>query len=264
MNKPHLSASQIKSYLRCPESYRRNRESRAPPTLAIIAGSGVHRAAAENGMQKIESHNDLEASDVIDLAVAAFDEQIGSDFWRLEPGEPKSTAPGKARDRTAMMAGAWRKLAAPAYQPVFVEAKIDIPGATRDLVGYVDLIDDRGRVVDWKTAGRSKRQTEADAEIGLTVYAAGFAAMTGNLPSSVILDVVINKRNPERQTLVSTRGPADFAALVETVNVVAAGIDAGYYPPAITATTGAWPCSTCFYRGDCKYLNGRKLFDLGS
>lgn len=263
ITKPHLSASQLDSYCRCPEAYRRRylEGERIPPAIAQIRGTATHAAASRNFKQKIETREDIPVDDFVDFAVASFDGGLSGGF-SLDPEEESQgpeTVTGKARDVVADLSKFHIKQQAPDYQPVLVEEKIRLalPGS-RDLVAVIDLADDQHRVIDFKTSSRRKSQPEADNSPQLTVYAAAYHALQGHAPESVSLDVTVSgSKGVTRQVLTSTRGADDFAVLARRIDVISKSIEAGSFPPA---TPGAWWCSPkmCGYWNTCPYVNSQR------
>lgn len=259
----HLSPTQIDTYCRCPEAYRRRyvEGEKIPPGIALLKGKGFHAGAETNMRQKIDSHEDLPASDIVDASVASFEAEMQGGF-ALSTDEAFRGAKvvlGEAKDSLVSLAKAHAEQQAPEYQPVMVEERVEIElTPERSLVGVIDLADDKGRVVDFKTAGKSKSQSEADASIQLTTYAAAYHVHQGEPPSLVQLDVLVSgKKGVKRQVLESRRGVADFTALANRINAVAAAIDAGIFPPA---PPGAWQCSPrwCGYWNSCAYINSER------
>jgi hypothetical protein len=264
MTRPHLSPTQMDLICRCPEAYRRSyiEGEKIPPGIAMLKGTGVHSGAKTNLIQKKESHRDLPSSDIIDAAVAAFDTEAkgGISLTRDEHAIGFDKIVGKARDDVADMAMVHAKQQAPDYQPVYVEQRVRIllPNASHDLLGIVDVADDKDRVTDFKTAGRSKTQDEADNSVQLTTYAASFVVLTGRPPTEVRLDnVVQTKTKTYRSLIVSHRTDDDFAALARRINVITSVIQAGIFIPA---TPGAWWCHPkwCGYWSTCPFVNSER------
>lgn len=262
--KPHVSASQLESYCRCPEAYRRRYLDGdvIPPGIAILKGKGFHAGAETNMRQKITTRTDLPAGEIIDAAMAAFESGThgGYSLSDEERGRGSIAVLAEAKDDLAELAQVHAKQQAPDYQPVLVEqmVRIELPDAPRDLLGIIDLADELDRVTDFKTAGKKKSQADADDSVQLTVYAAAFHAHQGRPPSEVRLDSVVQlKTKTDRQVLVSSRTEADFSALAHRINAVTNGIQLGSFPPA---TPGAWWCGPkwCGYFSSCPYVNSER------
>lgn len=258
--KPYRSASQVDLFCKCPEAFRRAylEKDKIPPGIALAKGKGFHSAAEANMRQKIESHVDLPAKQVGDLAVAALETEIAGGVM-IDEGNASAVI-DEAKYEVANLAYQHVKTQAPEYQPVHVEqtVRIELPGSSHDLLGVIDLADDRDRVVDFKTAGKKKAQSDADVNTGLTVYAAAFHVLENRLPSELRLDTIVTtKTKVERQVLTTDRGPDDFSAFAWRLNVMNAAVAAGSFSPA---SPMAWWCAPkwCGYYNSCPFVNPRR------
>lgn len=261
IEKPYFSPSSIDMYTRCGEAFRRRyiEGEIIPPVIAALKGTGVHRAAEMNMRQKIDSHEDLPAADIVEAAVAAFDDQTHGDYM-LTPEERsrgERLVLGEAKDELVEMATVHATLQAPDYQPVATEklVRIELPDSPRDLLGIIDLIDDQDRVTDFKTSGKAKSQAEADSSVQLSVYAVAFRALTGREPAELRLDTIVRSASATKRAVVTTqRDENDYAALAARFNAVLAGVQAGVFLPA---APGSWHCSArwCGFFNSCRFVN---------
>lgn len=257
-HRPHISPSQIGTMLRCPEAWRRRyiEGEKIPPGFAAMVGHGVHEAAAANFQQKIASHQDMPPSQITEIAVAALDERVNDEGVTLNPdGGSFETEFGKAIDKTATLAMHHATVVAPAYQPTHVEEpfRIELPKLTHDLIGFVDMLTDQEKVVDFKTTGRKKKQAEADNSLQLTTYAIAAKQITGKIATDLVLDVQVHsEKGVEHDVLQTQRGHQDFAILANTVNAVVGVINSGNFPPA---APGSWYCSAkwCGFFNSCRF-----------
>lgn len=260
--KPYFSPSQLELAGKCPEAYRRRyiEGEKIPPGIAMLKGTGVDGGAHVNFLQKIETHSDLPTDEIVDAAVAKFDAELKGGY-QLDEHEQSVGATkviGQARDDVADMAECHARLQAPDYQPLGVQEqfRIELPGP-RDVYGVIDLRDNKKRVTDFKTAKKSKSQNDADDSLQLTVYAAAHQAITGEPPSLVRLDTIVQtSKETKRQVLDSKRGPEDYNALANRLNALSGMIVAGNFPPT---TPGAWWCDPkwCGYHATCPYVRHR-------
>jgi len=261
--KPHISATQLDMYWRCPESYRRRyvEGEVIPPAIALLQGRAFHKGAEFNFRQKIDTHEDLPAGEIVDAAAAAFEADLagGYELNEEEAFHGAKKVLGQAKDQVVGLAFAHGVMQAPDYQPVAVEHRSTIlfPSATHDLVAITDLRDDKRRVVDFKTAARKMPADAADKSTQLSIYAAAYQVETGSPPREVRLDVVTKTKDPARQVLRSHRSEAAFQVLINRVNATLAAINKGSFPPA---SPDAWCCSLkwCGYARTCPYFNSER------
>lgn len=260
--RPHLSASQLEMFAKCPESWRRRylEGEVIPPKLAMIRGKSVHSAIEENMRQKIESHQDLPAADLSAFAVNEFEMQVKHGVFALDEGDKPSDV-SKMKYTVESMAIAHAELQAPEYQPVKVEEKgtIPLPMLDHDLVYVVDMVTDANEIVDFKTKKRRGNEDDADQSVQLSVYAA--AMINDNQEEiTVKLDSLIeaSARKPVTRDLVTaTRDKTDLPILGRRVAVVSKAIKSGLFPPA---SPGSWWCSEswCGYWSTCPYVNSER------
>ena len=258
--KPHMSPSQMESFCRCPEAYRRRylEGEKIPPGIALVTGTCVHRPAEENFRQKIETHVDVSLEDFREMAAATFEDcrERGIGLTEDEDSRGSKVVLGEAKDVAVKLAGCHGTLQAPSYQPTSVEREVRIvlPNSTHDLLGFIDLETDKRQVIDFKNMARKQQQSVADTSVPLTFYAAGYQVAHGSPPDDIVMDVLVKTKEPYRQTLSTSRGPQHFQALANRTNAVIAGVKAGVFPPA---TPGAWWCSDtfCGYWRSCPYVN---------
>jgi hypothetical protein len=236
-----------------------------PPDVALLTGTGYHKGAEANFRQKIESHQDLPEKEIVEAAVAGFETELagGYSLSREEVSIGTDKVLGTAKDEVARLAALHAREVAPDYQPVAVEetVRIELPNATHDMLGVLDLRDDQDRIIDFKTAGKKKNQADADNNQQLTVYAAGYHIQRGKPPAALRLDFAVKTKTPYRHILETTRSPRDYQVLVNRINAMLAAIKSGNFPPA---APGTWWCSTkfCGYARQCPYFNAQRNTDV--
>lgn len=258
----HLSVSQLGMYSRCPESWRRRYAEGEiiPPGIAAIRGSGLHGAADFSMRWKAEYGTNTKPDELRDIAVARLDERLEDSDVLLTPDEKsvgRQIIIGQARDSVARMGHFWGCTTQTEYQPLDplrVEERftIPLPRLGIDFVGIIDLTDDQGRVVDWKTGKRSPSQRDADTSAQLTAYALWHHRRTGNPPAEVRLDAIIGGKETKRVLRQSHRNKLDYERLLERIKVTLQAIKAGVFPPC---NPDDWQCSAtwCGYWHTCKY-----------
>jgi hypothetical protein len=248
----HISYSQINMYYKCGEQYRRRYlcGDIIPPGLALIKGKSVHKGIEINNVQKIKSHEDLPKNDIVEQTVTAYEKESQQEI-SLKPDE----SIGTGKDGVVTLAELYADKVAPTIQPVAAEEKsvIEMFGA-KPVVVVIDCIDDKGIIHDYKTTGKSKPQSEADTSLQLSMYAMAYHDKTGNMPTALQLDTLIEKKKPEYKPLTTTRDKSVYKRTAQIIAAVSNGIERGVFLPA---QPGAWVCSPtwCGYYATCKYVN---------
>jgi len=262
--KPHVSYSQLSMLFRCGEQYRRRYVEKdiRPPGIALHIGSGVDEGANDNFRQKIETHKDLPDHHIVESAVTAYEESIERSGLEVGPGKSAKDEIGEGKDQTVFLATTLASQVVGDYQPIAVQARslIELPEATHDLLGYTDLRDDKGRVVDLKTASRVVKSA-ADLSLQLTAYYTAYIVDMGHEPSELRLDILKKKGKSspkERRVVLSTqRTRRDVGVLASRINAALNVIKTGAFAPC---NQDDWVCSKrwCGYADDCPYWGGQE------
>lgn len=258
--KPHISPSQLTMYFKCGEQYRRRyiQKEVIPPGISLIKGTSLHKGAEFNFKQKIKSKVDLPKKDVLDQTMSTFDLTMKHEGLLLKEEEEKrgkAVVIDEAKKSVQVFATLYSDGVAPRYQPVLVEQRqrIELENSPYDLLGVVDMVDDKEKVVDLKTGTKTKKQEDVDADSQLTFYAMTHRAITGRDPSGLAIEQMLDQKVPTVKTFETKRGMEDYRRLINRINAAVDGINKGSYPPA---HEGAWWCSAkfCGYHATCPYV----------
>ncbi len=217
-------------------------------------GSAVHTAFEAFGLARIRARADGTPEPGPEVLQAALDRKLGSSG--LTPDEIE-----EARRRAVPVLARFLEFEARTEaEPVAVElgfgVDVDLAGHTEGFrfVGYVDRVDRAPdgwtQIVDYKT-GRTRSQTDVDADAQLTAYAFGCArgglrdpATGATLPPASRLGLYFAESG---ELLWTTRTNEQLAAfetgLVETVGRIR--------DREFAARPAPWRCHWCEYRRDC-------------
>jgi hypothetical protein len=258
----HRSPSQLAMYLRCGEAYRRRyiEGEIIPPGVALLRGSAVHKGAEVNFRQKIKTYEDLPPSVIQEAAATAFDERASGEVMLSteETSIGLRKVLGDAKDSTVRLADLYAVRVAPTIQPLLVEERVEIPIPDHPtLVGIIDVVSDTEEVVDLKTSKRRKPENEVEIDDQLTWYDLAYRYHVGRAPKSVGLEVLIDKKVPDVQSVRTQRTKADHDTLIHKLNAMEAGIKVGVFLPA---APGSWACSErfCGYWNTCPFVNSQR------
>lgn len=252
-----LSATSLKTMLRCPQQYEFGwiERIKAPPSIKQKLGIAVHAGVEHNYRQKLTTRLDEPEADALDAYSTVYDNEI------LEVEKPDED-PVKAKDQGVGLMKLYHRDVAPEVQPLWVERQTQIrliaehtedcdrgPSCScgRPYTATIDLVDEARQVRDTKTGARSPSQ-------GLHLMqvaggAIGFEAETGEQASDLIIDHLIRTKKPN---YVQERwgGPVDkpmrrvFAKQVDTAYRM---IELGMFPTSGVEAGPGGPCSWCGY-----------------
>ena len=257
-----IRQSIINTWDLCPERVRRRwvLGDIIPPGIAAKIGTGVHKGAEINHKQKINTREDAPEDVICDAARDAYIEsvQAGVFFPPEEKGSAKKQL-SNGIDITVNLAKLYRRELAPRIFPVMVEKWIK---THHDLVpipftGTLDVYTEDDWLPDFKTAAKKWPQSRADASPQATIYNELILEETGKYPNLLTFEVLVKKKEPEIQEVITKRTRSDFDALAIRVGAMIESIQAGIFPPA---QIGHWTCSPryCGYYWTCKYIPEHK------
>ena len=261
MKKPYISPSQVSTYTKCGEQYRRRyiENDIIRPSISLSKGRSVHKGSEYNFKQKIASHLDLKRDEIVDYAVSNFEsekEKEGLLFTLEERSRGETIVVGETKDSVADLTGLYAREVAPKYQPAGVEEEVytDLPSSSHDLKGYIDLRTVDRKILDLKTSTKSWNQARVDTDFSFTFYSMNYRAKYGEDPDEVIVENLVDSgKTLKSLEFVTHRGDADYEPAINRLNRVLSGINAGVYAPA---NDGAWWCDPryCGYHSTCPFV----------
>jgi hypothetical protein len=248
----------INAWVLCPERVRRRyiENEVIPPGIAARIGTGVHCGAEVNHLAKIQTGEDEPLDVVQDAARDGYVEAIRNGvFFAPEemPSARKQVAAGT--DQVVQLAGLYHQSLAPLVMPALVEKKIemDLPELGTRVSGIVDVLDENHWLPDIKTAARKWPESKAHSSVQATLYDKLVEHYTGRRPTKISFEVFTKTKVPNHQSLVTTRQPDDWDALLVRIKVIKASVDAGIFPPA---DPSSWTCNQkwCGFWWTCPYI----------
>jgi CRISPR/Cas system-associated exonuclease Cas4 (RecB family) len=155
----------------------------------MVKGKAIHKGIELNYQQKIETHEDLPVNDVVDMAVAAFEDESEDVDWDKE-----DELEGQAKDAVAVMTESYQCELAPKIQPIAAEKKFLMEIGDIKVVGIIDVITERG-VRDTKTTTRAPQMDAAYKSLQLACYSLAYRNMYDKAPEELTLDYIVNKKS---------------------------------------------------------------------
>jgi hypothetical protein len=171
----HLSKSQIGSLDRCEYSFFQHYVlgNNEMPSWALHAGSAIDTGATVDYQQKIKSHENLPAGDVVELVVNDFRARNRDEETRWDGIDEDS-----AVDHIAQAAEVFHANVMQHIQPVAVQKKVEVAFEGQDwsFLGFVDVLAETGLqtpangglvTIDNKATGKSGGWSEDDVAAAL-------------------------------------------------------------------------------------------------
>jgi hypothetical protein len=253
MEQLRLSFSAVDTYLRCGKQFefRYIDNIKSIPGVALLEGSSHHKAMEVNNNHKIGSGEDKNPSYLTDIFMGDFRERVKAEELGVDWGDEKEDGIFK---RAKTLHERYINDVAPGIHPEEVEKRFELPLDLPDergknpvsvlLVGVADLKVPKV-IFDYKTAAKSKGQSEVDQSLQLSLY-----AYAEKVPQVGIIEF-LKKANPEVGVLTSGRTMQQKIWALHVVRSVALAIKAGVFPLAAPNT---WSCSSrfCGYFSRCR------------
>lgn len=236
-----LSVSSLSLWWRCPERWRRRyvEDVREAPGSAAALGGALGAALTAHFASRIAGEA-LSLREVDDLLLAEWKDRLPEVV--LKEGESADEL--RRQGRQALVAYLARL--APSVAPVSVERQIELrfEGAEWSFVGYLDLEDRRGEVIDLKLRARHVTQAEADRSPQATAYLLARALEGRSARSFAFHSIRRGKRGADIAVVRTGRTAAQLAAferrLAQTAREIAQAVESGDWP--LAASEGWW-CS---------------------
>jgi CRISPR/Cas system-associated exonuclease Cas4 (RecB family) len=254
---PHVSVSQLKTFLQCPRKYNLQYIQRAEPSFrsaALAFGSAWH-ATIDEWLLRSTSEASVHADGLKQLFADELHREVARD------GPPVLF--DHEDEDLGQMIGVGRRML-----DVFVRAMsvpdrvvgIEIPfglslcdGLTGEairvpLIGAMDaVVEERGAsvVLELKTSRRRWSSDQLAFDPQPSAYR--IAARELGYNAEVVVVVTTKSSRPEVQRTVAERGPADDADLFAMVSSLIRAVDAGVDHPV-----RGWQCRSCAFAGACR------------
>jgi hypothetical protein len=241
----NLSASSLRTFIECPERWRRkyiDREYEAPSASMILGGS-IGAAEAHAYQAQIDGERPP-TEHVLDSYAQEWDERV-----EREEVEWEDDKPGEIKDTGVGLLKVYEQEIVPLAKPVAVEREIrmDFDGVEWGVLAYLDREDADGRIKDMKVKKRRLSPAEAHMDLQAGVYMLGRRA-EGNPAPGFDFETVIRNKTPVADVISTTRLEDQLDALTSRIYDIAAEIhwrlESNVWAYAAPATRC---CSYCGY-----------------
>ena len=251
IDKPHLSYSQINTYLGCPLKYKFHYMDKIEPPFvssALAFGSCIHEAVGSFYQSCLEG-DPLSASQVHDVYRQAWDRHAKERPIRFFNGDSEQSLTAKAKG----MLEVFHESFDPTVQLIGIEEpfEVDLGERIPPLVGWIDAVelasDGTVSVIDLKTASKRYSDHTVHSNLQLTCYSLGAQTLGFNGDTRFRLDVLLKTQNPELIRYQTSRNDSDRERFVKLVKSVWQGIKKEVFFPKAD-----WQCGQCPFLDNCK------------
>ncbi len=244
--------------LKCGEQYRRRYiegEIMIPSAAMTLGGSG-HKAEEKNFKQKIKSKTDISSEEVIDCFSDEWESRKYQIGWTKDDlaGKPIKKAEAREKDRGISLVQIFHKEQAPSIQPALVEEKFEVKfeGGYPDLLGYLDTVDIKDTLYDYKYSKRSPDKNDIIFDLQMTNYDFGFRAKFKRKPKKLKKIWSVSTKVPK--TVFQEVAPRDDSQINRFMLRLEKAMEVIDKEILLPAPVGVWWCSEnwCGYWNTCK------------
>lgn len=254
-----LSKSSITTYLRCGQQwyYAYVMKIRRPPKVKQAIGLAAHSAIEMNMGQKVGSKIDVPLEHVLD----EFSDEWDAMAPNIEPDE--EIAPKDGKDNGIRVVAKHHTDVAPGIQPAWVEEPVMFEVNGIPYSGWIDLVDDKGRVRDTKTTAKSPSRASRDHMLSMIGYALAYRQRTGKVEAEVVIDTLVYLKKSTKYMPIASGGPVTREAIqifAGVIGSVAEQIEAGNFVPTGLLNNA---CSWCGYKDICPAYRAGQTINAG-
>jgi len=252
--KPHISYSQIETYISCGLQYKFSRVDRLPPEFIpdnLVFGSTIHKLLAQF----------YEAKMVGDLMNLNDIHEIFEQLWKKAAKDRDDIRYADGKDFESLLSQGIDLMTAwytnqekNNYQVIAIEEAFtfDLPDIPMPIIGAIDLVeeDDAGTIIitDFKSAKRKFSATQIDRNMQMTIYQ--MAAKSNGFADREILlrfDTLIKTQKPKFETYYTIRTETDERRVIKKIQQVWDGISKEVFIP----NDSSFYHNTCQFRQHC-------------
>ena len=255
-NLRNLSHSSIKTFNQCARKFLlKNQLPRQPTSPAFLIGRAFHktietmiRNKEDVGLEESKRNLNQYWETSWESSLGEAEQKEGIDWECTSPEQNKGV--GTLMLMVPEIIEALCKLRPQTDEAgIYLERRVElrVPGVPIPVIGYIDMKDDMGTLVEFKTAGRAWSDNQATREVQPLFYLAAVQQQEGGTNLEFIHYVFTKTKNPKVQVFRTTRTQGEIMWLMETIREIWEQIEAGIFPRNPEG---------CFaYHKPCPYLN---------
>ena len=249
----HLSYSSISSYLACPKAWRYHYLDKVatPTSPELIFGSTFHDTVES----VIAGRAPGLGPTILQTWSECWEKRIAAQevAWCTDTPEQFHNEGIRILGHADVQKAIHNLVCGYDDQGPKIERKVElhVPGVPIPVLGFIDMIDAGGAVVDFKTSGRSWTADRAQSELQPLVYLSALNQARIDVPGWTAKHVVFVKtKTPQVQVFEHRHSPAQALWLFGLIRNVWRGIESGCFFENPTS----WKCSAavCDYWHLCR------------
>ena len=247
----HLSSSQLRLYLQCPQKYQFQYIDLIPRTFrpsALAFGSAIHSALS--WFHKAElTGTKVSPEQLAKIFETDWYSQKADEDIRYKDGDDDMKFIVMGREMLSLYVRQPQRLQVKGSEIPFViplVSPIDGRELGVNLEGYFDIIERDDTIVEFKTSAQVMTSFDIESMLQLTAYGYAFKRLYGRHPKGFKVINFIKNKKPRIEMTETRRNDEDYLVFFHLVEQILKAITGGiFYPRA-----GFW-CKECEYAHLC-------------
>lgn len=258
----HLSASQINLYLQCGLKYKYQYLDQLPKPFrssALVFGSALHSTLEWFHQQQMNG-----IAVTLEKLYQIFDadwysQRVEADI-RFKEGEKEMNLLNMGREMLTIYLQQQhhnvKGCEIPFTVPLVSPTTGDELGIA--LLGFFDLIEEDGTIVEFKTSATALSTSDIDSRIQLSAYSYAYQLLYRKPSKGIRVVDFVKAKKPKIVTIETERTRSDHLGFLHTAKEVLHGIKSNVFVPH----QGFW-CKECEYADTCPMTKSRKAIPTG-
>jgi CRISPR/Cas system-associated exonuclease Cas4 (RecB family) len=253
--RPHISISQLTTYLQCPRQYYYQYIQAIPwktTPPAVAFGDVTHKAieAINKSLMDGKSINREESVTIFNDGWVAKVESENIE-WKFADESADLLVKGREliglyhdNFKTSKTRAAELEFRLPILDPatgLFIES--------HDVVGKIDAIFEDGTIIEIKTNSKTPSQVDIDTNLQLTAYSFAYRMLYGIPEDNLMVISLIKTKEPQIVCLKTARNEASYTRLFKLIESVLKSIEHGLF---YCNQLNIWGCKSCQYLAECE------------
>jgi CRISPR/Cas system-associated exonuclease Cas4 (RecB family) len=253
--RPHISISQLTTYLQCPRQYFYQYVQAIPwKTIpaAVAFGDVAHRAI-EAINRSLMDGNVIDKNEAISTFTEGWSSKVDTEPIVWKTPDENGDLVVKGRELISIY---YDSFSTNKVRDVELEFRLPIldPATglfieSHDVVGKIDAISEVGTIIEIKTSSKTPAQIDIDTNLQLTLYSYAYRMLYGQPEDKLMVISLIKTKEAQIACLNTTRTEASYTRLFKLIENVLKSIDSGLF---YTNPLNIWGCKSCQYLAECE------------
>lgn len=253
--RPHISISQLTTYLQCPRQYYFQYILAIPwktTPAAVVFGDITHKVI-ENINRSLINDKVIDREEAITMFNTGWLSKLESETIQFKSPDESADLLTKGMELIGLYHDNFKNSKAREVELEFRLPIIDTATSlfieSHDLVGKIDAISEIGTILEIKTSSKTPSQLDVDTNMQLTLYSWAYRMLYGLPEDKLMVISLIKTKEPQIVCLKTSRNEASYTRLFKLIDSVLKAIDQELY---YCNQLNIWGCRSCQYVTECE------------